>query len=321
MNRILKKILYGVGILIGAILLIGLVLAYFPTQSIVKNKGTSPEEAAVLRSEFKGPHHLVTTSDGETLFLRRWNPEIIDSTKKEIAVLLFHGFTAHSGAGAYNTACTIIAKGGFTTFGLDYRGHGLSSGNRGDSPGKESWLADLEETIAYVKSLGFPKVIILGHSLGVASAIYVTMAIPDEISGLILLSGAYKGREGVSRPIPFFEQARIIASSVFRPSKQVIEYYRDGMTGTDDPLFNFKYTLRFATLMDVKKLILPAQLNIPVLVAVGDKDELFEVEKVKELYDGVPGDKKEFMVLTDTYHAKFPDASWEQLVGWLDRNF
>jgi len=43
------------------------------------------------------------------------------------------------------------------------------------------------------------------------------------------------------------------------------------MTGTNDSLFNFRYTLRFVTMMDVKKLRLPKDLNVPVLVSVGDK--------------------------------------------------
>ena len=56
-------------------------------------------------------------------------------------------------------------------------------------------------------------------------------------------------------------------------------------------------------------------------MSTGDKDELFDVEKVKELYDAVPSKNKEFIVLKDTYHAKFPDESWDVLVDWMDRSF
>lgn len=316
MTKILKRILYIILSSVAIILVFGLVLAYLPMKSIVKQKGTSPEEAAVLRGKFIGPHHLIKTSDGEILFLRRWNPDSLAVDKKNIAVLIFHGVTAHSGA--YEMAGVPISKGGYTTFGLDYRGHGLSSGNRADYPNKERLMEDLSEAVRYVKKLGFSKVVILGHSLGVATAIYVTQGIPDEISGLILLSGAYEGKKGVRKGPTLFQQAKILSSAVFRPSFQVVEYYRKGMTGEDDPLFNFRYTLRFLTMLDVKTLILPKQLNIPVLVGTGDKDELFEVDKVKELYDLVPGDKKQFIVLKDTYHARIPVESWEKLVQWLD---
>ena len=66
---------------------------------------------------------------------------------------------------------------------------------------------------------------------------------------------------------------------MFRPSYPVVEYYREGMTGMDDTLFNFRYTLRFLTMLDVKQLRLPKDLNIPVLVGVGDKDELLRLIK------------------------------------------
>jgi acylglycerol lipase len=317
-----KKILYGLLFLVVGILAFGLTISYLPFESIVKQKSVTEREAVSLRENLKSPYETFTTSDGETLFLRRWNPDTINELKKDMAVLIFHGITAHSGA--YDMAGKPFSKAGYTTFGFDLRGYGLSGGNRGDAKGKEQWISDMTEAVAKVKSLGFPKVIIMGHSLGVASAIYTAKAIPNELTGLILLSGAYEGKpkpEGSADELSLFKKARIIASSVFRPSFPVVEYYRKGMTGTGDPLFNFKYTLRFMTMMDKSELHLPESLQIPVLVSVGDKDELFDVDKVKDLYDAVPSKKKEFIVLKDTYHAKFPDQSWAILVDWMDRSF
>ena len=319
MKKIITRVLYTLFFLIVAIVVSGLVLAYLPTPSRVKNKGITPKEAAVLRQNYTGPHSQFTTTDGETLFLRRWNPDTIEPAKKGIAVLIFHGFTAYSGP--YSMAAEPISKGGYTVFGLDYRGHGLSGGNRGDSPGKDRWIADLAESVRYIKTLGFSKVIILGHSLGVASAICAADAVPQDISGLILLSGAYEGRKGLNKPIPFFKQAKILASSVFRPSYPAVEYYREGMTVSKDTLFNFRYTLRFLTMLDVKKLRLPKEFNAPVLVGVGDKDELFEVDKVKDFYNLIPGDKKDFFVMKNATHAKIPLASWEEIVAWLNNTF
>ena len=182
MKNGLKKVLYGLGYLIVAVALIGLVLAYLPAKPKMSHNSIAEETATTLRQNFKGTHHLITTTDNQTLFLHRWNPDSAGSARKDVAVLLFHGITAHSGAGAYNRACETIAEGGFTTFGMDYRGHGLSSGNRGDCPNKERWQADMKETVRYIKGLGYSKVVILGHSLGVAAAMFATMGIPDEIS-------------------------------------------------------------------------------------------------------------------------------------------
>ena len=305
--------------LIIAVFILALVLAYLPTDWKITNKGITPAQAAVLRQQYTGPHNLFTTADGETLFLRRWNPDSIEPAKKGIAVLIFHGFTAYSGA--YNMAGEPISKGGYTTFGLDYRGHGLSGGNRGDSPNKDRWIGDLAEAVKYVKGLGFSKVVVLGHSLGVASAICAADSVPSDIAGLVLLSGAYEGRKGLTKPVPIFKQAKILSSSIFRPSYQAVEYYRDGMTVSQDTLFTFRYTLRFLTMIDVKKLRLPASLNIPVLVGVGDKDELFEVDKVKDFYNLIPGNKKEFLIMQNATHAKIPLESWEEIVAWLNKAF
>ncbi|HZY35439.1 MAG TPA: alpha/beta fold hydrolase [Mucilaginibacter sp.] len=319
MKKIIKRVLYTLFFLVVAIVLFGLILAWLPTHWRVNNMGITPQEAAALRKSYTGPHQVFTTSDGETLFLRRWNPDTIDPAKKDIAVLIFHGFTAYSGP--YSMAGIPISKGGYTVFGLDYRGHGLSGGNRGDSPGKNRWIADLGEAVKYVKSLGFKKVVVLGHSLGVASAICAADTVPDEIAGLILLSGAYEGRKGLTKPIPLFQQAKILASSIFRPSYPAVEYYRDGMTVSKDTLWNYRYTLRFLTMMDVKKLRLPKNMNIPVLVGVGDKDELFAIDKVKDFYNLIPGNKKEFFVMKNASHAKIPLESWEEIVAWLNKTY
>jgi len=319
MKKILKATFYGIVSLVVVVVMIGLALAFLPTESKTNHAGITPEEAAQLRANFSGPHDQFTTTDGETLFLRRWNPDSITPAKKDIAVLIFHGITAHSGP--YEMGGKPLSAGGYTTFGLDYRGHGLSGGNRGDSPGKDRWIADLAEAVTYIKTLGFSRVVVLGHSLGVASAICVANAIPNEISGVVLLSGAYEGRKGLSTPPTFMEKARLVACAVFRPSYQAAEYYRKGMTVTKDSLFNFRYTVRFLTMLDVKKLRIEEKLNASVLVGAGDQDELFEVEKVKELFDLIPGNKKEFLVMKNTTHAKIPVESWEQVVAWLDRTY
>lgn len=319
MKKTLKKIVYSVLALITVVFFAALILAYIPLKPKSNHVGISPDQAVQMREQFTEPHQVFTTTDGETLFMRRWNPEIADPQKQDIAVLIFHGITAHSGP--YKMMGEPFSKAGYTTFGLDYRGHGLSGGNRADYPSKERRIADLVEAVHFVKGLGFARVVVLGHSLGVASAIYVGKAIPDEIAGLILLSGAYEGKNRKAAQLSLFEKAKILSTSIFRPSVQVVEYFREGMTGLDDPLFNFKYTLRFLTILDMQELHLPQDLNIPVLVGVGDKDELFDVEKVRALYDQVPGDKKEFVLLKDAYHAKFPAESWQELIAWLDKNF
>lgn len=315
--RVAKLLLYGVASIILVLCVVALVFAYWPVEWRIQNKGISPERAAAMRAAFDGPHEMFTASDGETIFLRRWNPDTVVEAKRDIAILVFHGFTAYSGP--YKMAGEPFAAAGYTTFGIDYRGHGLSGGNRGDSPSAEQWIADLAEAVREVKRLGFSRVVVLGHSLGVAAAICAANAVPDEISALVLLSGAYESRPGISKPPSVFQQVRVVSSAIFRPSFRAVEYYRDGMIVTEDSLFNFRYTPRFVLMMDVKKLRVPEALKAPVLVAVGDQDELFSVEKVQEFYDLIPATNKELMVMPHTTHAKIPTESWEAVATWVDR--
>jgi alpha-beta hydrolase superfamily lysophospholipase len=319
MKKIFKRIGYALLALLLAVVVFGLVLAFLPTTYKTNHPAVSPEEVVRLRENFTEPHHLLTTTDGESLFVRRWDPDTLAAAKKNIAVLILHGFTAHSGY--YDMAGKPISAGGYTTFGLDYRGHGLSGGNRGDVPSLDRWIADFTETIAFVKSLGFSKVVVMGHSLGVASAMVTANANANELSGLILLSGAYEGRPGLNTPPTTFENLKLLSTAIFRPSHQAAEYYRKGMIVSEDPLTNYRYTVRFLTMLDVKRLRLQNTANIPVLVGAGDEDELFEVQKVKDLYELIPGDKKEFLVMQKTSHAKIPIESWQQIVDWLDRTF
>ncbi|UCE11312.1 MAG: hypothetical protein JSW61_05090 [Candidatus Thorarchaeota archaeon] len=65
-----------------------------------------------LREEYEGPHHLVTTSDGLTLFLREWRPA--QGTARDTAILILHGITAYSGP--YAIIGEPLSENGFTTY-------------------------------------------------------------------------------------------------------------------------------------------------------------------------------------------------------------
>jgi alpha-beta hydrolase superfamily lysophospholipase len=273
-------------------------------------------DAPALRHKYEGPHHLITTSDGKTLFLRMWEPSA--QTLKDSAVLIFHGITAHSGP--YSMLADPLTRRGFTVYGLDLRGHGLSDGNRGDYPSKERFVKDLCETIAFVKER-HPKVVILGHSLGVLSSVVALNNCLENIDGAVLLSGARTVRPGVYPQPSRVQKLKIVLSSLASPSKPVIKYGRDGMVGRNDPLFNFRYTLRFMRIAALRQMAFPKTMSFPVFVGVGDSDELFSIEACRELYEEVPSEVKEFHIAVGGKHAEFPQGSWNPLMEWLEKHF
>jgi esterase/lipase len=74
-------------------------------------------------------------------------------------------------------------------------------------------------------------------------------------------------------------------------------------------------------MLDVKKLRVTKEFTGSVLVGVGDKDELFEVDKVKDFYNLIPSNRKEFFIMKNATHAKIPLESWEEIVAWLNKTY
>jgi acylglycerol lipase len=287
-------------------------------------------DVAALRAEFSDPHEIVQTSDGKTLFVRRWG----EKANASVSILIFHGITGHSGPYGPMIAQQLSAE-GFNVFGMDLRGHGLSDGKRGDYPSKERFDKDLSETVALVKSKS-RKLVFLGHSLGVLSAVDAAKSCPKDVDGVILLSAARKLRKrSYPRPSAAATLKALFGIAIFRGSP-LIEYRREGMIGRSDPLFNFKYSARFYSVLygtgalrvlgmyrsgviDSPNLKLgeESKLAVPLIVGVGDQDELFATEAVKEFYDKINCDNKEFFTIPGGRHAVFPKDSWGPVSAWL----
>ena len=114
---------------------------------------------------------------------------------------------------------------------------------------------------------------------------------------------------------------KIAFSHLTNPSKPVIQYYREGMVGLDDPLFNFNYTFRFMKIVSLRDFEFPDVQNMPVFVGIGDKDELFSVESCRVLYDEIPSENKMFHVAVGGKHSEFPPGSMDPLAIWFAEQF
>ncbi|MHA1948361.1 MAG: alpha/beta fold hydrolase [Candidatus Thorarchaeota archaeon] len=269
-----------------------------------------------LRDNFEDPHHLITTSDNKTLFLRKWESKSAES--KRTAILLLHGITAYSGP--YALITDPLQELGFTVYGLDLRGHGLSDGIRGDYPSKERFIKDLCESIHYVKQI-HSKIVVMGHSLGVLSTSIALGTCLENIDGAVLLSAARTTRPNTYPSMSTPQKLKILFSSILKPSKPVIGYYREGMVGLDDPLFNFNYTYRFMKIVASRDFVIPNLQDMPVFVGIGDNDELFSVDDCRLFYEEIPSTNKMFHVAIGGKHSEFPEGSMDPLGPWLNEQF
>jgi acylglycerol lipase len=289
-------------------------------------------DVADLRATFKGAHELVQASDGKTLFVRRWNAK---NGEPKASVLIFHGITAYSAPYGPLIAEELSAQ-GFDVFGMDLRGHGLSDGTRGDYPSSDRLVKDLTETVQVIRAKSM-KLVLLGHSLGVLSAIAAANNSQD-YDGLILLSAARKMRTGVYRKPKTSDALKLLFAVSLLRSRPMIPYARSGMVGLDDPLFNFEYSARFYSVfygvgalslsrmfrsgtIDSPNLKFKEKLRVPLLLGVGESDELFTPEYVREFYEQIDCDNKQFFEVPGARHAYFPKGCWTTLVSWLQEQF
>ena len=256
------------------------------------------------------PFHLLSSEDGTELFLREWK-----ATKKSTtAFLIFHGITAHSEL--YAMIGKPLSEMGYTTYGLDLRGHGLSEGPRGDYVSKDKLSEDIEAALDFIKSK-HENLVLIGHSLGVVTSAITINLFPELVSGLIFLSAAREVREGAYAKRSFTTTIKILFWSIFKPSKPVIHYYREGIRGIGDPLFNFYYTLRFLKTINPSNFVLPEEMTYPVFVGVGESDELFSIEATKAFFEEIPSETKEFAILPGAKHAHFEETSFDPLFKWI----
>ncbi len=289
-------------------------------------------DIAKLRVEYTGPHELVKASDGRTLFIRRWEAK----GAPRVSVLILHGITAYSKPYGPMVA-EMLSYSGVDVYGLDLRGHGLSDGRRGDYPSKEQLVNDLTSAVTLVRSKS-KKLVVMGHSLGALAAIVAVKNNLQAVDGLAIVSAARKIRTGVyPKPKTGAMLKTLLGVGLLRGTP-LIEYRREGQVGLDDPLFNFSYSARFYTvlygagalkvmrmlgegLIDSPNLMFDAKLQIPLFAAVGDQDELFTAEGVKEFCDGIDCDDKEFHAIQGMRHAVWPKDAMAPLAAWLAQKF
>ncbi|MGB9521640.1 MAG: alpha/beta hydrolase, partial [Anaerolineales bacterium] len=101
------------------------------------------------------------TMDGLEMFGQAWLPE----ENKLVLVNLIHGLGEHSGR--YEHVAARLTRAGFGLVGFDLRGHGKSSGKRGDTPSFEAYMQDIDRFRQEVQTRYQPAFEFLyGHSLG-----------------------------------------------------------------------------------------------------------------------------------------------------------
>lgn len=108
------------------------------------------------------PLEFIAASDGETLALRAYIPK-----KPKAMVVFYHGAGAHSGLIYPHVGVGLRDGYNIAVFTPDIRGHGSSSGSRGDAPEPELVWQDINSVIEHARKR-YPSLplYLAGHSSG-----------------------------------------------------------------------------------------------------------------------------------------------------------
>lgn len=105
-------------------------------------------------------------------------------------ILTLHGLTATRRYVVHGSRSLELA--GFRVIGFDARGHGESDPAR--DPGAYRYDDYAEDAIAVLDAAGVGRAVLVGHSMGTATAVRVALCHPERVEALVLGAPAHLGR-------------------------------------------------------------------------------------------------------------------------------
>lgn len=257
------------------------------------------------------------------IFFRSWRPA---ATAKAV-VVISHGFNSHSGQ--YLWAAEQLAGQGFAVYAHDYRGRGLSEGERLHVEHVSEYEDDLSRMIALAKSRepGLP-VYLLGHSAGGVIASTYALDHQAELAGLICESFAFRV------PAPDVALQVIKGVSHVAPDLPVlklknVDFSRDPAAVkamNEDPLIHDETqpSITVAALQRADERLtkeIPT-ITLPVLIIHGTEDKATLPKGSQFFYDHAGSADKTLKLYEGHYHDLLADIGKEGVLGdivaWID---
>lgn len=265
-----------------------------------------------------------TGAGGIRLHLQAWLPAGPDPAAPHpevtAVVAVVHGYGDHGGRYAW-LGEDMVAR-GYGVYAYDLRGHGHSSGRRGQVGRFEEYLEDTEVFLDEVRRAqpGKP-LFLLGHSMGGLVCARLAEVRPPDVRGLILSSPFLQLADAVP-------PSRVIGAKALAkvwPNRDIGNTVRASQLSHDDAVVDAYVTDRLvhhvaparwaaemlsaqaATMADA------ARVDHPLLVLYGTDDQVVDVAFIETLYEQVKAEDKSILRCEGFYHECFNETGREQV--------
>ncbi len=243
-------------------------------------------------------------------------------------VVLTHGLGEHAGRYEHVAAC--LAERGIRTIAYDLRGHGRSSGMRGDSPSYDALLDDLGRVVTTCPR-GEGPVFLMGHSLGGQIVLNYLLRRNAVCRGAIVTSPWLRlafapawWRVTLGRLLlrwwPSYSQAT--PGGQLRLSRDA--EHLASLSGKELMHHRISTRLFFAIERAGPQVLAQAgKLKTPILLLHGEADEVTSADATREFFEAVGSEDKRFLALPEALHETHNDLCRDQVlrevVRWVEQ--
>ena len=272
----------------------------------------NPEEKVNLTTWPPSVEDFLPMNWGGRLFTRLTKP----SGAERALVVLVHGFSEHSGRYGH-VAESLVAR-NFAVVGWDLRGHGRSSGARGDTADSESLTKDLAAVCAHFRRPELP-LFLFAHSLGGQIALGLLEKNPEVCCGAVVASPWLR----LAFNPPVWKLALAWVAMRFCPGfAQQTNMRRERLSRDMDHLSSFpdldlvhhqmSARMYFASRAAGERALAGAgRLRTPLLLLHGDDDPVTSHHATCEFFERVGSDDKTLRIYPANRHETHNDLDRE----------
>jgi len=234
---------------------------------------------------------------------------VFESDEKDPCVVFIHGMGLH--AMFFSGFLSKLREDGFNVFGLDIQGHGRSGGERGHFTMQEA-TENVSSVVDYITKNYNKRVGVMGISLGgmitfysvandprICSAVCCGIAHPE-----IPLRSSSTTRLLLGIAAKLMPKKRLSLLKIVPLEKVTQDPDLQSVIMTDElvvPEYTFKTVTSF---MQIQPKIPFDQIKTPIMIMIGEGDEIIPPEYCKKVYDVLTAEKK-LVVVPDSGHMLF----------------